>query len=67
MVSISLAETQEVSDVMNQLMNIIIKSAFKETHLKQIGKTPKFFDVQNPIKVPGVDLQIWSGFKAAAM
>jgi len=32
--------------VMYQLLNIIIKQAFRETSLKQVGKAPRFFDVE---------------------
>ena len=35
--------------VMYQLLNIIIKQAFRETALKQVGKAPRFFDVDNPV------------------
>jgi hypothetical protein len=34
--------------------------------LKQIGKVPRFFDVQNPIELSRSQLKILSGFKASA-
>lgn len=33
--------------VAQQIINIIVKQAFRDTDLKQIGKTPRFFDVNN--------------------
>ncbi len=48
------------------LLNIIIKEAFRSTELKQIGKAPRFFDVKNPIDLSSHGLKIWSGFKASA-
>jgi len=41
--------TNSDNSVSQNLINIIIKQAFRETNLKQIGKVPRFFDVQNPI------------------
>ena len=70
MVRVNMAESSSVPEsqsVMHQLLNIIIKSAFRETNLKQIGKAPRFFDVSNPILMQQAGLQIWSGFKAAAV
>ena len=32
------------NDVKQQLINVIIKDAFRSTDLKQVGKTPRFFD-----------------------
>jgi hypothetical protein len=49
------------------LLNIIIKQAFRGTHLKQVGKAPRFFDVQKPLVLKDACLQIWNGFKAAAV
>ena len=53
--------------VMYQMLNIIIKQAFRETSLKQVGRAPRFFDVKNPLIIKQAGLQIWSGFKAAAV
>ena len=52
--------------VAHTLINIIIKEAFRETHLKQIGKVPRFFDTSKAILIPGADLQVWPGFRASA-
>lgn len=49
-----------------QLLNIIVKEAFQQTgNLKQIGRSPRFFDIQNAMKLP--KLNVWSGFKASAI
>jgi hypothetical protein len=37
------------NDVKQQIVNVIIKDAFRSTDLRQIGKTPRFFDTTNPI------------------
>jgi hypothetical protein len=37
------------NDVKQQLINVIIKEAFRGTDLKQIGKSPRFFDTNNPM------------------
>lgn len=52
--------------VAQNLINIIVKQAFRDTTLKQIGRSPRFFDVQNPLILERQQLQIWSGFKASA-
>jgi hypothetical protein len=52
LVSVNLVENSTIADsqdVMYQLLNIIIKDAFRDTDLKQIGKAPRFFDMKNPI------------------
>jgi len=49
------------------LLNVIIKQAFRETNLKQLGRSPRFFDMQNPIDLSQQGLKIWSGFKASAI
>lgn len=62
MVRVNMAESSAIHEsqtVMQQLLNIIIKAAFRETNLKQIGKAPRFFDVQNPIVMQQAGLQIW--------
>lgn len=50
------------------LINIVLKQAFRETDLKQIGKSPKFFDVnpKNTIVLSELNLKIVAGFKASA-
>jgi len=37
------------NSVSQNLINIIIKQAFRDTDLKQIGKVPRFFDTKNAI------------------
>ena len=37
--------TNSDNTVAQNLINIIIKAAFRETNLKQIGKVPRFFDI----------------------
>lgn len=54
------------NSVSQNLINIIIKQGFRDTSLKQIGRSPRFFDVMNPIDLPRQGLKIWSGFKASA-
>ena len=48
------------------IINIVIKEAFRQTTFKQIGKSPRFFDIQNPIDLSHLGLRIWPGFKASA-
>jgi hypothetical protein len=43
--------SNSANSVSQNLINIIIKQAFRETNLKQIGKVPRFFDVQHPIEL----------------
>lgn len=54
------------NSVSQNLINIIIKQAFRDTDLKQIGKVPRFFDTQNAIELTQSNLRILSGFKASA-
>jgi len=56
----------EDHNVMHTLLNIIVKQAFRETKLRQIGKQPRFFDVSKAIEVPGSGLQACPGFRASA-
>ena len=58
-------ENQE-NDVSQNLINVILKQAFRETNLKQLGRSPRFFDVHNPTDLPNIGLRMWSGFKASA-
>lgn len=70
MIKVNVSETSAVSEcqtAMGQILNIIVNNAFRETSLKQIGKAPRFFDVQNPIELKQAELQVWSGFKASAI
>ncbi len=46
----------EDHNVMHTLLNIIVKQAFRETNLRQIGRQPRFFDVSKAIEVEGSGL-----------
>lgn len=48
------------------LINVILKQAFRETNLKQLGRSPRFFDVNSPVDLSRIGLTMWSGFKASA-
>lgn len=50
----------------HNLVNILIKQAFRETNLRQIGKNPRFFDLERCEDIKGSELQMWPGFRAAA-
>ena len=54
------------NSVAQNLINIIVKQGFRDTSLKQIGRSPRFFDVSKPINLENCGLKIWSGFKASA-
>ena len=54
------------NDVSQNLINVILKQAFRETNLKQLGRSPRFFDVNNPVNLDKIGLRMWSGFKASA-
>ena len=54
------------NDVKQMIFNLIINQAFRETNLKQIGRRPQFFDVQNPIDLSRQNLMVMPGFKASA-
>lgn len=56
----------EDHNIIHNLINIIIKQAFRDTNLKQIGKQPRFFDVTKAIEVEGSGLQACPGFRASA-
>lgn len=57
----------EDHNVMHTLLNIIVKQAFRETKLRQIGKQPRFFDMSKAIEIEGVQgLQACPGFRASA-
>ena len=66
MVSLNGTFSNKENDVKQQIVNVIIKDAFRSTDLRQIGKTPRFFDTSNPIVMQREGLKIWSGFKASA-
>lgn len=56
----------EDHSIVHTLLNIIVKQAFRETNLRQIGKQPRFFDMSKAIDVEGSGLQACPGFRAAA-
>jgi aubergine-like protein len=56
----------EDHSIVHNLINIIIKQAFRDTNLRQIGKAPRFFDVTRSIEVKNSGLQMWPGFRASA-
>ena len=37
------------NSVVQGIFNIIFKTAFRQTHLRQIGRDAKFFDYERPI------------------
>ena len=37
------------NSVVQGIFNIIFKTAFRQTHLRQIGRDPKFFDYNAPV------------------
>ena len=50
------------------IFNVIFKNAFRATHLKQIGRDPKFFDCDRPIindDLNAMRLQVLRGYKAS--
>lgn len=57
--------TNESNSTAQQLINVIIKTAFRDTKMKQIGRQPRFFDVDQPINC-AANIMIWQGFKASA-
>ena len=45
-----------------------MKTAFRQTHLKQIGRDPRFFDYERPMtdpKLTAMQLQVLHGYKAS--
>ena len=61
-------ETAKMEDhnIIHNLINIIIKQAFRDTDLRQIGKQPRFFDVAKAVNIENSDLQACPGFRASA-
>jgi len=56
------------NSVVQGIFNIILKTAFRETHLRQIGRDPKFFDCERPVKdakLTAMRLQVLKGYKAS--
>lgn len=58
--------TEQDSQAMSQIVNVIVKQAMGETGMLQFGVRPRFFDATCPIDVHELNMQIWSGFKASA-
>jgi hypothetical protein len=58
--------TDQDTQAMAQIINVIVKQAMGETGLLQFGIRPRFFDASAPIDVVELNMQIWSGFKASA-
>ena len=58
--------TNKENSVSQNLLNIIIKSALRESRFRQIGRQPRFFDFVNSVKLQEMDLQIMNGFKMSA-
>ena len=54
------------NDVKQTVLNLIINQAFRETNLRQIGKSPRFFDINKAIDLSRQGLMIMPGFKASA-
>ena len=54
------------NDIKQTVLNLIINQAFRETNLRQIGRSPRFFDINAPINLPRSGLMIMPGFKASA-
>ena len=57
------------TSVCQAVFNVILKNAFRQTHLRQIGRDPRFFDYESPIiddKLTAMKLQVLHGFKASA-
>lgn len=52
--------------IVHTLINIIVKQAFRETNLRQIGQQPRFFDVSKAIEIEGSGLHACPGFRASA-
>lgn len=56
------------NSVVQGIFNIIFKTAFRQTHLRQIGRDPKFFDYERPVtddKLTAMRLQVLKGYKAS--
>lgn len=56
----------EDHSIMHTLLNIIVKQAFRETDLRQIGRQPRFFDISKAVDIEGSGLQACPGFRASA-
>ena len=54
--------------VSQAILNVIIKNGLRKTHLKQIGRDPRFFDYEHPVideRLQQMQLMMIRGFKAS--
>lgn len=54
--------------MVQNIFNVIFKTAFRQTHLKQIGRDPKFYDYERPVtdaKLTAMRLQVLKGYRAS--
>ena len=49
------------------LINVVIKQAFRETEMRQIGRRPHFFDCSNPRDLKDMQMRILQGFKSSCL
>lgn len=54
------------TQAMNQILNVIVKQAMGQTGLLQIGNRPRFYDSSSSRVIQELEMQMWSGFRAAA-
>lgn len=54
------------TQAMNQILNVIVKQAMGQTGLLQIGNRPRFYDSSSSQVIRELEMQMWSGFRAAA-
>jgi hypothetical protein len=60
-------ETKDGAGQISQnLINVILKNAFRETNLTQIGKAPHFFDCdpKSSINIDKLRMRVFPGYKA---
>ena len=51
----------------SQILNIMMNQAMCSVEgMCSMGKRPRFFDYTKPIRVEGMDMQVWEGFKTSA-
>lgn len=51
----------------SQILNIMMNKAMTSVEgMCSMGKRPRFFDYTKPLKVEGMDMQVWEGFKTSA-
>lgn len=54
------------SQLMNTILNNLVKQALRQTKYRQIGKRPQFFDVDNETHLAEAGIRMWSGFKVTS-